>query len=596
MRLLLWIFILSAGMFLYAADATQKRPQRQVQIPPVIHTADAAHQKIRLNAVASVNKVTQYPFAYASREVEVVLQPESVLELKLTDIITINRNKFALKIQGKTNEKMKKVCVILPDNRWFDCDPGSLPTLPKDSVVIIKNTFRSSASTLLPMAQIIFQIQKKQPVCSLSITLPKNLPARFYHIPVELYKSRKEVQGKLIFTTHKIIPPFFPTRWDAYPKTAPMRMVVTTARNWEQIRKWSNDMTASAAGLDDQCRELLAKLTAGAVSDTEKVQRIYNYLNSLRYLTIPVGETALRPQEPGRMIRNGYGDCKDKSNALVMFCRELGIPAEMVLVSSNGAVDTQFPSWQFNHMMVFIPKLTGFPSGLWLDPAGGTAVFGELPSGTLDTVGLVIDKQLRFRKVTVPDLNKISSGIRESVVISIDGKVVINGSCQGLFAQTFRRFLGNLQPHTRKDLALILDSKIPCADMVRFQGKVKDAAYQFIGTFPMPGFIPDLTIASEITTPFRSAYIARPVRLYDGHRLYYHRTVKIEGKVFQQTSWNIRRDRYTVELSAKGDTITYGFELKRKGDNAISPQLYKEIRAAINQLRIRVQNIKEQNM
>ena len=66
-----------------------------------------------------------------------------------------------------------------------------------------------------------------------------------------------------------------------------------------------------------------------------------------------------------------------------------------------------------------------------------------------------------------------------------------------------------------------------------------------------------------------------------------------QGRSFKDFSWQIRRERYFAELKVQGDQIDYSFGLIRVGDNQIPPLLYKEIRSALNQLRLRLNSIQE---
>ena len=345
--------------------------------------------------------------------------------------------------------------------------------------------------------------------------------------------------------------------------------------------------------LDDTGLALLEKLTRGTQDKTEQVRRIYDYLNRLRYLTVPVGEAKFRPQKIGDMIRNGYGDCKDKSNALYVFCRELGIPAERVLVHSGGTVDPDFPSWQFNHMIVYIPELPGYPSGLWLDPAGGQAPFGELPPGTLDTPGLVLSGPTMFRQVTPSDPEKAHSRIEDTMAIDRHGNIQFQSKQTGIFASRFRAFLNRYSSRLKSGAETLLDTLVPGADLVQFSANAAQAAYGFKAKLSLPGVLPALTVPGDLVQPFIPSSVPRPVRLFDGHRITFSRRVTAEGKVFQPVSWKILRERYAAALLVKDDTIEYSFVLERQGDNRLPPLLYKEIRSALNQLRIRLNNIRE---
>ncbi|UKI32488.1 MAG: hypothetical protein L6W00_02560 [Lentisphaeria bacterium] len=104
------------------------------------------------------------------------------------------------------------------------------------------------------------------------------------------------------------------------------------------------------------------------------------------------------PAPPGEVVRNRFGDCKDKANALVTMAEKLGIRACRVLLNRGGRSDPKFPSWQFNHMLVLLPELPGYPDGLWLDPTDGTTKFGELPPGDEGEAGAAAQsRQLRIQ-------------------------------------------------------------------------------------------------------------------------------------------------------------------------------------------------------
>ena len=47
------------------------------------------------------------------------------------------------------------------------------------------------------------------------------------------------------------------------------------------------------------------------------------------------------------MLRNGFGDCKDKASALAAMCAYAGIRAERVLVNRGGVADPNFPFLHF---------------------------------------------------------------------------------------------------------------------------------------------------------------------------------------------------------------------------------------------------------
>lgn len=585
-------FLLVFCLLLSAAGQTAPAPVYPSRTPPKLQPADAASRLLLQQAQIDRRRFVAYPLVHILRKAVFELNPDQSCEVKLNDLIYVMRSHRSLTVPG--SRQFSKVRVILPDGRWFDTVPGGMPSLPAGTVLSLNGTIRAASPKFLPLQQLVYDLSKSAPVTGLRIEFPASFRHKFYYAPDALLHCRRyEDDDRIVYEWRGVIPPFLTGGNDVFPRSARMRLVLTTLRSWEELREWAQSMMRPEEELDPAGRALLKKLTGGTADKTEQVRRIYDYLNRLRYLTVPVGEAKFRPQKIADMIRNGYGDCKDKSNALYVFCRELGIPAERVLVHSGGTVDTDFPSWQFNHMIVYIPKLPGYPSGLWLDPAGGLVPFGELPAGTLDTPGLVLSGPTLFRQVTPPDPEKVHSRIEDTMSVDRSGIIRFNSKQTGIFAARFRSHLSRNSNQPGLWAERMLDSMLPGTDMLRFSANTATASYEFKAKMPLQGVLPLLTIPGDLTRPFIASSVPRAIRLYDGHRITFNRRVKVEGKVFQPVSWQIRRARFSVVLQVRDDTIEYSFVLERQGDNRIPPQLYQEIRRALNQLRIRLNNIRE---
>lgn len=559
------------------------------RVPPRLHSADPGVLNERKTAADRAARFPRQGFVYTLRKASFTLNQDRSCMISLADSIYIRRAPVTFNLLF--SRQFKKAKVILPDGRWFETVPSALPTLPSGTLLTLSGTIQVSAPSLLPLQQVVFEMQKTVPIARFELDFSSGFHHKFYHVPDPLLRTRRENDGRVFYEWEGTVLPKTPCPNEAYPRSASMRLVLTTLSSWDELRQWALGMMSPEEKLDDMSRKVLKKLTAGVTDKTEQVRRIYNYLNGLRYLTVPVGEAKFRPQSVGAMLRNKYGDCKDKSNALYVFCRELGIPAERVLVNSRGQVDTAFPSWQFNHMIVRIPELPGYPNGLWLDAAGGQAPFGELPAGTLDTEGFVLADRTEFRKVEPADPEAVHSRIQEQIQISPDGSIRMQVHLKGIFASEFRRNILRSGQRLRDDAEILLDSLIPGADMQFFQFQIASSSYLFKAKLPLPGSIPAMTVRNELVKPFVPSVIPRAIRLFDGHQITCSRRVIMDGKTFRDLDWQIRRERYFAELKVHGSQIDYVFGLHRVGDNRIPPLLYKEIRSTLNQLRLRLNQI-----
>ena len=331
--------------------------------PPKLHPADPALREARRQAGLKAAGFPRAAYIYSLRKAVFLLHEDRSCTVSLQDEIYIRKSSFTF--HTTAGNQFKHAKVVLPDDRWFETVPQGLPSLPAGTLLILSGKIKVKPPLLLPLQQIIYDMQKTVPVAGFEIEFSPQFRHKFYDAPSPLVRSRKEAGGRIVYAGNGPVKPREPCIGEAYPRSGRMRLVLTTLSSWDELHRWAVETMKPEEQLDDVSRKLLRKLTDGVSDPAEKVRRIYNCLNRIRYLTVPVGEAKFRPQKISDMIRNGYGDCKDKSNALYVFCRELGIRAERVLVNSGGKVDPDFPSWQFNHMMVRISGLPGRDSA-WI--------------------------------------------------------------------------------------------------------------------------------------------------------------------------------------------------------------------------------------
>ena len=137
----------------------------------------------------------------------------------------------------------------------------------------------------------------------------------------------------------------------------------------------------------------------------EKIRKAYEFVSALRYVAIEFGVNGIRPRTPAVVLQNRYGDCKDKANLLIALLANMGIDGQFVLLNRFSSTDVDFPSWQFNHAIAYVPKApdAGQPDDLWLDTTDSTAPFPTLSPGDIGRNALVFDKDSgQFLTVTAP--------------------------------------------------------------------------------------------------------------------------------------------------------------------------------------------------
>jgi lipoprotein NlpI len=148
-------------------------------------------------------------------------------------------------------------------------------------------------------------------------------------------------------------------------------------RSWEEVGDWARTLFAWQGSLPPQLRARIKEWQAHSDTPQDAARLALDYVQKeIRYVSVSVGESALRPAPPDEVIRRGFGDCKDKSLLLVTLLRSMGIAASPALVSTTweGAAFDLLPSAEmFDHVIV-TTEIDG--RKYWLD---GTSEFQAGP-------------------------------------------------------------------------------------------------------------------------------------------------------------------------------------------------------------------------
>lgn len=148
---------------------------------------------------------------------------------------------------------------------------------------------------------------------------------------------------------------------------------VTTTSTWADIVAKIDDVYVPQPLPQD-----LADMVNGFSGTTaQKISQALHYTqDEIRYMSIGIGEGGFVPRAPSVVSERRFGDCKDKSLLLVSMLAEIGVKADVVLVSSDDGetLDERAPSpFLFDHAIV---RVLGDGDPYFLDPTdvlqGGT--------------------------------------------------------------------------------------------------------------------------------------------------------------------------------------------------------------------------------
>jgi hypothetical protein len=179
--------------------------------------------------------------------------------------------------------------------------------------------------------------------------------------------------------------------WEQEPLTLPdsgPALLVSTFPDWKAFADWYARIVRLADQPTSEITNKAVELTQQCKSNAEKVAALYNYVTGLRYVAVPLGVNSFRPHAAAGVLRNQYGDCKDKANLFNALLRSQGIEADLVLVPRFGQAYDDLPGFAFNHA---ISRIGSGPEARWLDTTDDICRFGMLPPGDAGRRVLVIN-------------------------------------------------------------------------------------------------------------------------------------------------------------------------------------------------------------
>lgn len=162
--------------------------------------------------------------------------------------------------------------------------------------------------------------------------------------------------------------------------------------SWQDFGKFVYSLKKDRDQLPDQIKKAVHDLTDG-LDTKEKIVRLYQYLQkNTRYISIQLGIGGWQPFDATYVATKAYGDCKALSNYMYSLLKEAGVPSIYTLIragSNSGYITDDFPSQQFNHVILCVPQPK---DSIWLECTSQTLPAGYLSDFTCNRFALLIDE------------------------------------------------------------------------------------------------------------------------------------------------------------------------------------------------------------
>jgi hypothetical protein len=308
----------------------------------------------------------------------------------------------------------------------------SLPGVVPGAVLHVK--YRTQWKKF-PLPQISMELPLVQEVPALDATVQINLPKETpFHFGFEGVSapdpSTQQTAYSTSYTWHfdKL------TATQREPLVAPRqrgRLLFSTFTDWTAFGEWYARISKLTDEVTPEIAAKARELVEGAVDERAKVLALFNYVTALRYVAIPLGVNSFRPHAASNVLRNQFGDCKDKANLLNAMLHSLDIPANLVLVPRFSQAHEAIPGLAFNHA---ISKITLGEEFLWADTTDDICRFGLLPPGDPGRKVLVIDgKSTTLTRLPEPEAKDHQLKIQGRLDLAAeDGSVGIHLTATGI--------------------------------------------------------------------------------------------------------------------------------------------------------------------
>ncbi len=238
--------------------------------------------------------------------------------------------------------------------------------------------------------------------------------------------------------------------------------------------EWYSGFLDTIPRLTDTLPSSLKAELDTTTGNIERLRVIDDYVRgNVRYLSDVQGMNAIVPHAPSFVLKNLYGDCKDRAFLCQALAASYGIPVNLALVSNEAE-----PSFHGLHVDLFNHVICAYQSdseAIFFDPTGKYYSFGNTAGTLIGTAAFVIDS-LR------PRYEPARSFIREpSLEISITGSIAKAESCsaalilRGDYYAAAAGAAKNMDPVNKENfLATIINSQLANIALERFRGTAQN--------------------------------------------------------------------------------------------------------------------------
>jgi tetratricopeptide (TPR) repeat protein/transglutaminase-like putative cysteine protease len=257
----------------------------------------------------------------------------------------------------------------------------------------------------------------------LRVRLPKDRPFHFATVGGQLEPERTTEGDTCLYSWKATNRDHLPQD-DSLPSKEELRLTLacSTFPSWEAVAKWKQELRADCWKCTEEVRRVVKDVTKDLADPAAKARALtYWVRRKVRYVS--TGERHdYTPHEPGQVLLNRFGDCKDTSQLLAVMLREACIPVALATLGAldDGQVMESVPSPWGTHA-ILVATIDG--QDHWIDTTATLAGWDFLPRDDRNRLCYVVDDKGNLRLRRTPPVTTESNRIEQTthVWIGSDG-------------------------------------------------------------------------------------------------------------------------------------------------------------------------------
>jgi len=357
---------------------------------------------------------------------------------------------------------------------------------------------------------------------------------------------------------------------------------ISDFKNWKEVVDWASAVNPTAVNFQAELADRVKKMKAANPGKEAFFREAVKLVqNEVRYMGIEIGEYSHRANNPEKVYRQRYGDCKDKALLLVSILQSAGIKAHMALVNTDAEEYTsQFlPSSNvFDHAVV-VAYING--KQVWVDATmsnqGGTGTNIHFPDYekalilSPETTGLTDIPQSALGKTTCRERFTVLDKSKP-VTLQVTTTYTLNQ------ADNMRStFASQSRDETEKNyLNYYLESypDIEAKDTVRIVDDRKSNTLTVYESYQIKDFFNKDSVAGTYNASFYASYIHEQlpeIRAKRKHPVYLNFPFAMDyaleiiipgGWTVADKSETVNRDEFDFSFSegVRGDTLSLNYQ------------------------------------